>query len=149
MSALTIRHKDEFSLLPMPYIIAINGRNVGIMRKNEVRIDGMPQGLFEVTVKCGAMFKGKELMVSGTTTVDMNDEKDVTVEFCSHERVWNILFDIDLILWIVEFFVAMSEPWNFVYKIASDGFFLIWMLRVWIIRKRYYSLNRVDDASAG
>lgn len=140
MSTLIVRHKERLPL-PMPYIIAINGRNIGIMRGREIRVEGIPAGRYEITVKCGLLTKKREYMVSGTKEVDIVDNETVTVSFRNHETIWNILFDIDLVLWIAEFFITLPEPWNMVYKIASDGFFVLWMIRVFVIRKRYFRLT--------
>ena len=62
---------------------------------------------------------------------------NTVVEFHDRERLWNVLFDVDLAVWIVSFFVTLPT----VYKIVSDVFFAVWLVRLLIIRKRYYKLN--------
>ena len=62
---------------------------------------------------------------------------DTVVEFHDRERLWNLLFDVDLLVWIVSLFIPLSRG----YKIVSDAFFAIWLIRLIFIRKRYYKLN--------
>ena len=57
------------------------------------------------------------------------------------ERWWNLLFDLDLVIWIACMFIELPEPWNVVYHVLSEGFFVLWLLRILIIRKRYFRLK--------
>ena len=58
------------------------------------------------------------------------------ISFQDRERLWNILFDIDLVAWLVSLFVTMPT----IYKIVSDAFFAVWLIRLVAIRKRYYKI---------
>jgi hypothetical protein len=69
---------------------------------------------------------------------------NTVVEFHDRERLWNLLFDIDLAVWVVSFFVPMPR----LYKIISDLFFAVWLVRLVIIRKRYYRLD-VQETGTG
>ncbi|MCQ2344448.1 MAG: hypothetical protein MJ002_05945 [Paludibacteraceae bacterium] len=140
MATLTILHNERFAL-PMPYVVSINGRNVGIIRLRKFLIDNIPAGKYDVTIKCGVFLKGRELMVSGSMSIDIGEGEAKEVEFSDRDRIWNVLFDIDLVLWVVEFFVVLPSPWHLVYKIVSNGFFIVWLLRMWIIRRRYFMLK--------
>ena len=57
------------------------------------------------------------------------------------EGTYNILFDIDLVIWMASFFFTLPSPWNIVYHALSDGFFALWIARLIIIRDRYYKLK--------
>jgi len=140
MSLIRIIHKDRV-FLPMPYFVELNGRTIGMMKGKEARINNLRPGDYQLGIKIGGVLFGKELMVGGWTNVNVGEEGEMTVEFCNHERLWNILFDIDMVLWIAEFFITLPHPWHIVYKVVSDGFFIIWMVRIFLIRKRYFKLT--------
>lgn len=46
------------------------------------------------------------------------------------ERWWNILFGIDLVLWLIRFFIEFPYPWNIVYEVVSNGFFALSLARI-------------------
>lgn len=66
--------------------------------------------------------------------------------FSDRDRAWNRLFNIDLVLWILKRLLHVPEPWGTIYEIVSNGFFIVWLLRIWIIRKHYFdiSVSRAD-----
>ena len=37
-------------------------------------------------------------------------------------------------------FIELPEPWNVVYHVLSEGFFAIWIIRILVIRNRYFKL---------
>ena len=78
--------------------MSINGRNVGIIRLRKFLIDNIPAGKYDVTIKCGVFLKGRELMVSGSMSIDIGEGEEKEVEFSDRDRIWNVLFDIDLVL---------------------------------------------------
>ena len=82
--------------------------------------------------------KGKSInmSLSSTEQVEVSPTGEVICEFHDRERLWNILFDIDLVLWVVSWFVQMPP----LYKILSDAFFVIWIVRLVLIRKKYYRI---------
>lgn len=63
---------------------------------------------------------------------------DVVYEFHNRERLWNILFDTDLVLWIVSLFVQFPP----LYKILSNAFFAVWLVRLILIRRHYYKIRK-------
>ena len=73
--------------------------------------------------------------------VSVVEELPTTLEITDRERIWNILFDIDLVIWVASFFFTLPSPWNIVYHALSDGFFALWIARLIIIRDRYYKLK--------
>lgn len=140
MSSVTITHSERFAL-PMPYVIAINGRNVGVMRSRRCVVNNIPEGSYDITVKCGMFFKGREFTLSGSQRIEVGREENCAIRFRNREVVWNILFDIDLLLWIAGFFITLPHPWHLVYKIISNGFFVIWLIRLYMIRDRYFVIS--------
>lgn len=140
MSAIRITHKDR-GLLPMPYFIELNGVTIGIMKGREARINNLRPGDYLLGIKIGGVLFGKELMIGGWCNVTVSEDGETAVAFRNHEKIWNILFDIDMVLWIAEFFITLPYPWHIVYKAVSDGFFIVWMIRLYLIRKRYFKLT--------
>ena len=65
----------------------------------------------------------------------------VILNYSDRERWWNILFNIDVLLWLIKRFSTFGEPWDTVYEVLSNGFFVIWMLRIWLIRKNYFQFT--------
>ena len=132
MSLLIISPRKK-QILTYPHELLINGQLLGVM-KDTVRIN-IPQGQFHVTLR--SMFKFIE------TSVDVEIPEGETVEilYGDRERLWNILFNLDLALWLLKRIIHIGEPWDTLYEIISNGFFAVWLLRIWIIRKRYFKME--------
>ena len=37
--------------------------------------------------------------------------------------------------------INLPEPWGLIYEMLSNGFFAVWLMRVWIIRKKYFKVE--------
>lgn len=143
MATLTIRHKRRFYEPKLPHLLFVDGLYAGTMRGDEYSIR-MPLGRYRLRVQFGGVVP---LGKSGRTVdLSVSSEKegievngDNVVEFHDRERLWNLLFDVDLVVWVVSLFVPLTR----VYKIISDAFFLVWIVRLVIIRKRYYRINEI------
>lgn len=139
---LTIHHLRHWYEPKLPHAVFINGQFVGMMKDHDMRIE-MPAGSYSLKVQFGGLIplgkssKNIDLSVSSTEQIEVPLGKDVLCKFHDRERLWNILFDIDLVVWIVSLFVTMPP----LYKIISDVFFVIWLVRLIIIRKRYYKIT--------
>lgn len=119
-----------------------------LMKGDELKVE-IPWEYCDVRIQCGGVIPLRlisrirkkathlDLSVSSTTRLEMPFGNESTITFRDRERLWNILFDIDLVLWLVSLFVAMPLA----YKIISDAFFAIWLIRLIIIRKRYYIIE--------
>jgi len=161
MAKIRLIHKG-FGMMPgMPYIVSVNGRPVGILQKKEAILT-LPEGDYEIGVRCGAYLpvcnlpllnkierirqsrRVLDLGVEGHGKVSAHEEQTTIATFrpTTAETVWNILFDIDLVLWIAEMFVHLPQPWDMVYKLTSDAFFIIWLIRLYFTRKRYFKLSQ-------
>lgn len=141
---LTIRHTRHWYEPRLPYALFIDDLYAGTMQGDEVRIEA-PPGSYRLRIQFGGRVpigkKGKsiDLSVSATQQVEVPRENDTIVTFHDRERIWNILFDLDLIAWIVSLFVTFPP----VYKIISDVFFAVWIIRLILIRKRYYKITQL------
>ena len=139
---LTVRHIRHWYEPKLPHAVFINGYYAGMMKDHDLRIE-IPSGSYSLKVQFGGLIplgksgKSLDLSVSSTAQVEVLQKGDVLCEFHDRERLWNILFDIDLILWVVSWFVTLPQ----LYKILSDVFFVIWLVRLVVIRKRYYRIN--------
>ncbi|MBQ9587812.1 MAG: hypothetical protein IJR26_08140 [Bacteroidales bacterium] len=143
MPLLTIRHKRHFYEPRLPYAVFLDGLYAGMLGKDgQLRLDA-PAGSYSLKVQAGGRLPiGKsgrsiDLSLSSTRQVTLSRTADTVVEFHDRERLWNILFDIDLAVWVVSWFVTMPP----LYKILSDAFFAVWLLRLLLIRKRYYKMS--------
>ncbi len=133
MSFLYIKPKKKH-LVELPHYLLVNGQMLGLVRGETVRVH-LPAGSYKLTVR--SIYK----FIEGSAIVDVGEDETVTCLISDRELWWNILFNVDLILWVAKRFVNIGEPWDTVYEVASNGFFAIWLLRLWIIRKRYFKIE--------
>ncbi len=134
MSKLRIQQKQTKFSLPLPHKIWINGQFVGIMKDEEVTL-ALPAGHFEVTIQSMVP------ILSASTIVKTSEEATTVLSFHDREKWWDYLFLIDLVCWIAEFFFTLPHPWNIVYKVFTNGYFILWLLYEWSIRKKYFALE--------
>lgn len=139
---LIVRHIRHWYEPKLPHAVFLDGYFAGMMKDNDVHIEA-PPGSYSLRVQFGGPLRlgkrGKsiDLSLSSTTQVEVPQNGTVVCEFHDRERLWNILFDIDLVLWIVSWFVTMPP----LYTILSNLFFAIWLVRLIVIRKQYYIIN--------
>lgn len=139
---LTIRHKRHWLEPRLPYAVFLDGLYAGTLKDGTLSVE-VPPGSCMLRVQFGGRIpigrsgRSVDLSLSSTEQVEIPRKGDVLCEFRDRERLWNILFDIDLVLWIVSLFVQMPLA----YRIASDAFFAVWLLRLVLIRKKYYRIN--------
>jgi len=143
MSVLSLHRKQRFKLA-IPYWVYINGCPVGLMRDKQVSIQ-MPEGAYTVEVKI--IFKVFKWLfgIGGSRKVLLSCYEHKHLSVTDKERWWNILFDIDLVLWLASFFFTLPQPWDIVYHVLSEGFFAIWLMRIFIIRNRYFILTETRE----
>ena len=103
---LTVRHISHWYEPKLPHAVFINGFFAGMMRDHDLRIEAPP----------------------GTNSLK--------VQFGGPLRLGKSGKSIDLVLWIVSWFVTMPP----LYKILSNVFFAVWLVRLVVIRKRYYKI---------
>lgn len=138
MAKLTI-HRKQLLKVGLPYWVCINGQPVVIMQGREVSIQ-MPPGRYELGVWLVFRLLKRELRIGGSREFTLSLGEHQHLRVTDNERLWNVLFDIDLVLWLAEFFITLPHPWHTVYEVLSNGFFILWMARIWFIRKRYFRI---------
>lgn len=139
MALLTLHRRQRFKVA-IPYWVFVDGQPVGMMRSSDVGID-LPEGSYNLALKIVLGLWKWRFDIGGDTVVTLSEQLPTRVRITDRERWWNLLFDLDLVIWIVCMFIELPEPWNVVYHILSEGFFAIWILRILIIRKRYFKLK--------
>ena len=140
MARLTLHRKPLFKKFILPLIVSVNGQPIGVMRGESVSIE-MPVGTYNIAVKLMFQLWKWRFGIGGDRIVSVVEELPTSLEITDRENLWNILFDIDLVIWLASFFFTLPGPWNIVYHALSDGFFAVWIVRLVIIRNRYYKLN--------
>ena len=138
---LTIRHIRHWYEPRLPHAVFLDGFYAGTIRDSKLHINA-PQGSYNLRIQVGGLVpigkRGRkiDISLSSTKQVEVPRVGDVICEFHDRERLWNILFDIDLIAWMVSWFVTMPH----IYKILSNAFFVVWLIRLVLIRKKYYKI---------
>ena len=139
---LTIRHIRHWYEPRLPQAVFLDGLFAGMVGKDGcLRLDA-PHGSYALRVQFGGRVplgksgKSLDVSVSSTKQVQVPKSGDVECVFHDRERLWNVLFDIDLIVWLVSLFVQMPP----LYEVISNAFFAVWLVRLVLIRKRYYRI---------
>ncbi len=123
-------------------MVFLDGLYAGMLKDDRLQLNA-PRGKYELKVQFGGRVPiGKsgrsiDMSVSSTKPIVVPSTGDVEYVFHDRERLWNLLFDIDLIVWVVSWFVTMPP----LYKILSDAFFAVWLVRLILIRKKYYKIT--------
>ena len=139
---LTIRHQRHWYEPKLPHAVFLDGLYAGMLKDDLLQLDA-PMGNYTLKVQFGGRVpigkngKSIDVSVSSTEHVEVARIGNTECVFHDRERLWNILFDLDLIAWVVSWFVAMPP----LYKIVSDLFFAVWLVRLVLIRKRYYKIK--------
>lgn len=140
---LTIRHIRHWYEPRLPHTVFLDGLFAGVVGKDDRLRLNAPRGNYELKVQFGGRVpigksgKSIDFSLSSTKQIEVPASGDVECLFHNRERLWNLLFDIDLIAWVVSWFVEMPP----IYKIISDAFFLLWLVRLVLIRKKYYKIE--------
>lgn len=131
---LTIIKESSELMSRIPNKIFINRRLVGIMQQKKVSVM-IPQGTYNIMVQSIIPF------LYATKVIEIEQGVENVVTFRNRERIWDILFSIDLALWIAGFFITLPEPWGMVYDVATNTFLAIWLIYEFSIRKKYYRIR--------
>lgn len=138
MAYITL-HRKQRTKLALPYWVFVNGQAVGIMRTPEVSIM-LPEGTFDIAVRLVFGFGKWTFGIGGERTITTS-ATPMHISISDKERWWNFFFDLDLVVWLVGCFIDFLQPWDVVYHVLSEGFFAIWLLRIFIRRRRYFILT--------
>ena len=145
---LTIRHIRHWYEPRVPHAVFLDGLYAGMLKDDVLQLDA-PGGSYDLKVQFGGRVpigrngKSIDLSVSSTKRIEFSGRADVECVFHDRERLWNVLFDLDLIAWVVSWFVTMPS----LYKIVSDAFFAVWLVRLVLIRKKYYNIKLLPNES--
>ena len=124
MNSVLLIKPERKQWIPLLHYLLINGQMLGLMRGN----DG-------VTIRSAYKF------IESTAQVHIAEGETLTLTFGDRECWWNWLFNLDLVLWLIKWFFDFGNYWDTVYEVASNGFFVLWLLRIWIIRKHYFQIK--------
>lgn len=141
----------------MPRKIIINGIPVALMNPMTIKEKGkiriaipqmkagestikliIPEGGYKVEIQ--SMFR----YFSSTIMVHVMESCDNHVDFEDREKIWDRLFILDIVLWCIKGIFQLGYPWSTIYEIFTNGYFIVWLVYEWMIRKRYF---RVDAYS--
>jgi len=136
-ACLTISRKGW---LLLPVWVFVNGRPLGLMRNKAVTLE-MPPGNYEIGIWIWGRLFGKDIKIGGQTMANVKAGDSRQMQVSDRELWWNLLFNIDMVLWIASFFFTLPSPWMLVYEIVSTLVFLVWLTRIIIKRNRYFVLN--------
>lgn len=95
----------------------------------------MPPGVYQITIQSIVPY------FSASETIQLLPDETKSLEFRDRERGWDILFGIDIVLWIVKRFLHLAAPWTWIYEIFTNGYFILWLLYEWRIREKYYAIK--------
>lgn len=147
-ASLVVQARRHFLEPRLPHGIYLDGHLVCMMQRDMVRLQ-LPAGTYDLRIQFGGPItlplikrlfhsdRQLDLSVSSTTQLTLKPQSETRLVFRDRERLWNLLFDIDLVASIVTLFVA-TPP---LYKIISNAFFALWLVRLVVIRKRYYHFS--------
>ena len=138
MPILTLHRRQMFKL-SIPYWVFINEQPIGIMQGKQVNIE-LPPSQFDLSIKILFRLFKWQFSIRGKRKVCLSEGEHLHLTITDKERWWNILFDIDLVLWLAKMFFELPHPWNIVYEVVSNGFFALWLARIWFIRDRYFKI---------
>lgn len=134
MARLTIIQKNRRFMPLLPHKILIGGQAVGLMRTPCVHIE-IPQGAYEITIQSLFPF------IKSSAVVRIDEGVDNVMGFEDKEKYWDILFSVDMLLWIASLFIELQKPYSTIYHVLSEGFFAIWLIHIIVIRKRYFKIT--------
>lgn len=134
MAHLTIiQNRGKFSMT-IPHKILVDGHFIGIMKDKQVTIE-MPMGQYDITIQSMVP------LISGSHHVDIPFGANVSLVFSDREQIWDALFVLDIILWTIKRFLHLAAPWTWLYEIFTNGYFLLWLIYEWCIRKQYFKFE--------
>jgi hypothetical protein len=80
---------------------------------------------------------------SSSSTIEIKKGSN-TVEFKDKEKIWDILFTIDIVLWIVKRFITLEPTINLWYEIITNGYLILWIVYELSIRKKYFKIQQTQ-----
>lgn len=134
MSLLTINHSRSFLNAYIAHQILIDGHSVGIMKGEKVSFQ-IPSGQYDITIQSMIPF------FSATQTVQIPLRGETILTFSEPDKWMDSILAIDILFFVLTFFITIPSPWYGAYKVISDGFFVLWIVWMWCIRKKYFRIR--------
>lgn len=134
MARLTLVQKRGKFALSLPHKILIDGHLLGVMKDREGSVE-MPAVAYDITVQSMVP------MISATQHVELPLRGEVRLEFSDREQVWDALFVVDVVLWVVKRFLHLASPWTWLYEVFTNGYFVLWLIYEWRIRNHYFKFE--------
>lgn len=131
MPILSILQQRSRLMPAIPHYIIINNQYVNVMQKDVLYIE-MPEGVYEVRIQ--SMIK----WFSSTQWISVEKDVKNILTFGDREKIWDALFVFDIILDVVRLIIGLPNPWNWIYQIFTNGYFAVWIIYEWCIRKHYF-----------
>ena len=121
--------------MTLPHKIYFNGKLLGIMQRKEILVKDIPEGRYRLKIQSMIpfLFAEREIHIKGGQN---------TITFSDREKFWDILFTIDLVLVIAKLFLKLPDNINMIYNIVTNGYFAVWLIYEWVIRKRYFRIKQ-------
>lgn len=114
--------------LSLPHKIYIDNYYIGIVKGKSATINGFPLGRYNIMIQSMIPY------FSSSSTIEIKEGSN-TVEFKDKEKIWDILFTIDIVLWIVKRFITLEPTINLWYEIITNGYLILWIVYELSIRK--------------
>lgn len=133
MGTLEIQDNTSKMGMTLPHKILFNGQLLGILKKKAIKIKDIPIGKYKLKIQSMIPFFFSELII------DIKKGEN-TIVFTDREKFWDIVFTIDLILMIIDWFITFPKNTETIYQIVTNGYFIIWIIYEWIIRKKYFKI---------
>lgn len=121
--------------MTLPHKVFFNGQLLGIMQKKSFQIKDIPTGTYQLKIQSMIPFISAE----GEIHIQEGENK---VTFSDRERFWDILFTIDIVLVIIRAVLNLPDKYELIYRIVTDGYFAIWLIYEWLIRKKYFRIHQ-------
>ena len=86
--------------LSLPHKIYIDNYYIGIVIGKSATINGFPLGRYNIMIQSMIPY------FSSSSTIEIKEGSN-TVEFKDKEKIRDILFTIDIVLWIVKRFITL------------------------------------------
>ena len=90
---------------------------------------------------CVSPYPGFFPFIKTSAIVKIDEGVDNVLEFEDKEKYWDIVFSLDMILWIASLFIDLQKPYSTIYHLISEGLFAIWLIHIIVISKRYFRIS--------
>ncbi|MCQ2148721.1 MAG: cyclase family protein [Bacteroidales bacterium] len=134
MGLLRITQKKSKLSPTLAHYILIGGKRVCLMQSEVLNME-LPNGTFEITIQ--SILK----IFQSKAVVTITDSTDAFIDFSDKEKIWDILFILDIILWCIKGLFGLPDPYSLIYDIFTNGYLILWIGYELYIRGRYFKLD--------